>query len=87
MFGEKLFIRFTVYVYLSKVFQFVCAFASFPFSFEGEKWDLIVLFPGHCLSFYFQSDSKFKSYPGKKHNGYVGKRLTSFLVYRAGSAI
>ena len=26
--------------------------ASFPFGFEGGLWDLIVLVPGHCLSFY-----------------------------------
>ena len=30
----------------------VCEFASFLFGFEGRLWDLIVLFPDHCLSFY-----------------------------------
>ena len=33
--------------------QFVCA--SFPFGFQGGKWDLIVLTPDHCLSVYFLS--------------------------------
>ena len=27
-------------------------FTSFPFGFEGRIWDLIVLVPDHCLSFY-----------------------------------
>ena len=29
------------------------ACASYPFSFEGEVRDLIVLVPDHCLSFFF----------------------------------
>ena len=28
-------------------------FISFPFGFEGMIWDLIVVVPDHCLSFYF----------------------------------
>ena len=35
------------------VYQFVCVCASFPFGFEGGVWDLIVVVPDHCLSFYF----------------------------------
>ena len=35
------------------VYQIVCVCASFPFGFEGGMWDLIVLVPDHCLSFYF----------------------------------
>ena len=31
----------------------VCACASSPFGFEGGMWDLIVLIPDYCLSFYF----------------------------------
>ena len=31
----------------------VCECASFPFGFEGRMWDLVVLVPDHCLSFYF----------------------------------
>ena len=31
----------------------VCECASFPVGFEGGKWELVVLVPGHCLSFYF----------------------------------
>ena len=27
----------------------VFVFASFPFGFEGGLWELIVLFPDHCL--------------------------------------
>ena len=34
---------------------YVCVFASFPFGFEGGMWDLMVLLPGHSLSFYFAS--------------------------------
>ena len=26
--------------------------ASFPFGFEGEMWNLIVLVPDYCFSFY-----------------------------------
>ena len=33
----------------------VCTYASFPFAFEGGMWDLIVLAPDHCLSFYLDS--------------------------------
>ena len=28
-------------------------YASFPFDFEGGMWDMIVLIPVHCFSFYF----------------------------------
>ena len=31
--------------------QFVCVRVSFPLSFYGRIWDLIVLVPDHCLSF------------------------------------
>ena len=31
----------------------IYVFSYFPFGFEGRIWDLIVLVPGHCLSFYF----------------------------------
>ena len=31
----------------------ICVFASFPFGFGGGVWDLVVLVPDHCLSFYF----------------------------------
>ena len=31
-----------------------CVYPSFPFGFEGRMWDVIVLIPGHCLSFYFE---------------------------------
>ena len=29
----------------------LCVCASFPFSFQGVMWDLIVLIPDHCLVF------------------------------------
>ena len=29
--------------------------ASFPFGFEGGMWGLIILVPGHCLSFYLEN--------------------------------
>ena len=31
----------------------ICVYASFPFGFEAGMWDLIVLVPDHCPSFYF----------------------------------
>ena len=31
----------------------IYAFSYFPFGFEGRMWDLIVLVPDHCLTFYF----------------------------------
>ena len=34
------------------VYQFNVT-SSFPFGFEGEIWDLIVLVPDHCFSMYF----------------------------------
>ena len=53
MFGEELFIRFTAPVYREDLSVFVCV--SFPFGFEGRVWDLIVLAPDHCLSFFLLS--------------------------------
>ena len=32
----------------------VYVFSYFPFGFEGGVWDLIVLVPDHCLSFYLK---------------------------------
>ena len=31
----------------------ICMYASFPFSFEGGMWDLIVLDPDNCLSIFY----------------------------------
>ena len=28
-------------------------YSSFPFSFEGGEWNLIVLTPDHCFSIYY----------------------------------
>ena len=44
-----------------KIYQF-CVFSSFPCSFEVKYVDLIVLFPGHCLSIFFLAASHFKFY-------------------------
>ena len=38
----------------------VCECASFPLSFEGGVWSLIVLGPDHCLCFYF-TETPFQS--------------------------
>ena len=27
----------------------ICVYSSFPFGFEGGVWDLIVIFPDHCI--------------------------------------
>ena len=32
--------------------------ASFPFAFDGEMWNLIVLVPDHCLSFLLLTEDK-----------------------------
>ena len=47
----KLFIRFTVRVFRERLSACVCA--SFLFGFEGGMFNLIVLVPDHCFSFYF----------------------------------
>ena len=44
---------------------FVCA--SFPFGFEGQTWDLIILVPEHCLFFFFECVTYFR-WKGLKHN-------------------
>ena len=49
--GKELFIRFTVRVF--RKLPSVYVFSYFPFGFEDRMWDLIVLVPDHCLSFYF----------------------------------
>ena len=41
----------TVRVFLDRLS--ICVCTSFHFDFEGGMWDLIVLVPDHCLSFYF----------------------------------
>ena len=49
-----MFIRFTVRIFFELCVTIsVCVYISFPFGFESERWDLIVLDPEHCLSFYF----------------------------------
>ena len=35
----------------------IYVFSYFPFGFEGGIWDLIVLVPDHCLSFYITRTS------------------------------
>ena len=37
---------------LSRTFIIFGVCPSFPFGFDGEMWDLIVLIHGHCLSIY-----------------------------------
>ena len=51
MFGIELFILFTVRVFHERLSIGVCV--SVPSCFDGGKWDLIVLIPDHCFSFYF----------------------------------
>ena len=44
----------------------IYVFSYFPFGFEGRIWDLIVLVPDHCLSFYLEiiiSFIKVQTYP------------------------
>ena len=38
---------------VSFVSVYLCVCASFSFDFEGGLWDLIVLVPDHCLSFFY----------------------------------
>ncbi|MEW8547338.1 MAG: hypothetical protein AB2693_27840, partial [Candidatus Thiodiazotropha sp.] len=49
--GKELLIRFTVRVFRKHVN--LCTCTSFPIGFKSGMWDLIVLIPEHCLSFYF----------------------------------
>ena len=51
LFGEELFVRFTVRVYCESLSVCVCAY--FPTGFEGGMWNLIVSVPDHCVSFKF----------------------------------
>ena len=51
MFGKELFFRYTVCVLRGRLS--FCECVSIPFGFEGWKWDLIVIVPDYCLSFYF----------------------------------
>ena len=50
LFGKELFIRFTLRVFHEHLLMCVCA--SFPFGFSGGKWDVMLLVPDHCGSFY-----------------------------------
>ena len=54
-FGKELFIRFTASAF--RKLPSIYVFSYFPFGFEGRMWDLIVLVPDHCLSFYFLYDT------------------------------
>ena len=57
------------YVPFVNVYGFAGACSSLLFGFEGGMWNLIVLFPDHCLSINFECQSS---------NGYVEWRfLTS----------
>ena len=47
----RMLIRFTVRVFCEH--STMCVPASFPFGFEGGMRALIVLVPGHCVSYYF----------------------------------
>ena len=44
-------VQFTVHVFHECLS--VCVLVSFPFGSGSGVWDLIVLVPDHCLSFYF----------------------------------
>ena len=43
--------------------NFINLCSSFPFSFDGGLWNLIVLIPDHCLSIYFSCLSDLASSP------------------------
>ena len=51
--GKELFIGFTASAFRKLLSIYV--FCYFPFGLEGRMWDLIVLIPDHCLSFYFST--------------------------------
>lgn len=48
--GKRL-MRFTLGV--SRKRLLICVWASYPFGFEVEAWDLIILVPDLCIYFYF----------------------------------
>ena len=33
----------------------ICVFPSVPFGFDGGMWDLVIIFPDHCLSIYLEA--------------------------------
>ena len=59
---KELFIRFTARAF-GKLLS-ICVFSYFPF--EGRMWDLIVLVPDLCLSFYFGAFEIEIRRPGKE---------------------
>ena len=52
MFWKELFIRFAMRVLSER--SLICVCASFPISFTGWLWHLIVSISDHCLTFYFR---------------------------------
>ena len=44
---------FTVRIFNELLSACVCVLRTLSFGFEGRMWDLIVLVPDHCKSFYF----------------------------------
>ena len=59
--------------------SFFYLYPSFPFSFEGEMWDLIVLIPNHCLSVYFEKDMYihiFRFVLGRAYRGFTSGFLS-----------
>ena len=56
-FEEELFSRFTVSVCRERLSVCECFFS---FGFEDRIWELVVLVPSHCLSFYFTHTPKGK---------------------------
>ena len=51
-FGKEMFILLTMRVFRERLSN--CVLASFSFAFEGRMWDLIVLVPDYCTSFYYE---------------------------------
>ena len=57
--------------------------ASFPFGLEVGMWDLLLIIPDHCLSFYFRYRLKYcisqsfnpKQSTNQLHDGNLGLRL------------
>ena len=60
LFGKELFIQFTTSAF--RKLPSINVFSYFPFGFEGRMWDLIILVPDHCLTFYFTCMVDFATY-------------------------
>ena len=61
-----------MHLYRERLSIYICA--SFPYGFKGEMWDLIVLVPGHCLSFDSDDSVSVQHLGATDQSGFVFER-------------